>query len=130
MAPSALLPQPPISQPPPSAPPAPPPPQQPPLPGPTTTYVFSEPLGYPVSGYTRASKYVLYDSGAFALEYAGFERPYAGAYRLENGRISFDFNANGSSDASGDLTGDLLEVRYSDLMQHSDFENAVYRRSQ
>ena len=25
---------------------------------------------------------------------------------------------------------DLLEVRYSEIMQHSDFENAVYRRSQ
>jgi hypothetical protein len=30
----------------------------------------------------------------------------------------------------GTLKGDLLEVRYSEMMQHSDFENAVYRRSQ
>ena len=33
-------------------------------------------------------------------------------------------------DATGILQGDLLEVRYSDIMQHSDFENAVYRRLQ
>ena len=32
--------------------------------------------------------------------------------------------------ATGTLKGDLLEVRYGDSMQHSDFENAVYRRSQ
>jgi hypothetical protein len=28
--------------------------------------------------------------------------------------------------ATGTLKGDLLEVRYGDSMQHSDFENAVY----
>ncbi len=27
-------------------------------------------------------------------------------------------------------SGDLLEVRYGDSIQHSDFENAVYRQSQ
>ena len=70
--PSALRRQQPISQPPPPAQPPPvpaPPPEQPPLTGPNTAYVFSGPLSYPVSGYTRESKFVLYDSGAFAFTY-------------------------------------------------------------
>ena len=133
--PSLFSPQPPSSsQPPPAGQPqpspTPPPIEQPPLTGPGTTYVFSGPLSYQVSGFTTASKYVLYDNGAFALQYASFSNPYPGVYRQENGGISFDFGANGSSDASGVLNGDLLEVRYSEQMQHSDFENAVYRRSQ
>ena len=130
--PSALRRQQPISQPPPPAQPPPvpaPPPEQPPLTGPNTAYVFSGPLSYPVSGYTRESKFVLYDSGAFAFTYP--EIPdYLGAYHRENGRISFDFQTNGSEDASGDLKDDLLEIRFSDRMHHADFEDAVYRRSQ
>ena len=95
------------------------------------TYVFSEPLGGYVDVYTRESKYVLYDNSAFALEFAAFPRPLLGVYRQENGRISFDFLANGlSADASGDLKGDLLEVCYSEQMLQTDFANAVYRRSQ
>jgi hypothetical protein len=30
----------------------------------------------------------------------------------------------------GTLKGELLEIRYGDSMQHSDFENALYRRVQ
>ena len=116
--------------PPPAGDPPPPPAEKPPLTGPATTYLFSGPLSHPVSGYTTASKYVLYDNGAFSLEYEEFATPYLGTYRQENGLIDFDFIAGGSSDASGALNGDLLEVRYSDRMLHSDFENAVYRRSQ
>ena len=124
--PSALLP--PISQPPPGQPA----PEQPPLTGPKTTYVFSAPLSYPVRGYTTASRYVLYDNGAFTFEYAPYTTttPSLGVYQQENGRLSFDFGPNGRSDASGDLKGDLLEVRYTRQMEEADFENAVYRRSQ
>jgi hypothetical protein len=100
------------------------------LTGPGTTYVFSGPLSYQVSPFTTASKYVLYDNGAFALQYESSSNPLLGVYRQDNGGISFDFGANNSSDASGTLIGDLLEIRYSERMQHSDFENAVYRRSQ
>ena len=74
---------------------------------------------------------MLYENGAFSLQYPSFSDPgYLGTYRQENDRITLDFNADGSWDASGTLNGDLLEVRYSEMMQHSDFENAVYRRSQ
>jgi hypothetical protein len=78
---------------------------------------------------------VLYDNGAFALHYEGFPLPYVGAYRRdEGGRIYLDFGADGAatgdSDAWATLNDDLLEVRYNALMEHSDFENAVYRRSQ
>jgi hypothetical protein len=124
------MPQPP-QDPPPEPPPAPRPAEQPPLTGPATTYLFSEPLSYRVSDYTIGSKYVLYDNGAFTFQYPAQAVPYLGAYRQENGGISFDFSpTDGSQDASGALNGDLLEVRYSLRMEHSDFENAVYRRSQ
>jgi hypothetical protein len=33
-------------------------------------------------------------------------------------------------DAAGILKRDLMEVRYSEIMQYSDFENAAYRRVQ
>ncbi len=101
----------------------------PPLRGPSDIYLFSGMLDSTYGHYATVSRYVLYDNGTFALQYAhGFE--YIGTYRQENGRIHFDFDANGSSDASGALNDDSLEVRYSDIMLHSDFENAIYRRSQ
>ena len=117
--------------PPPADQPSPPPPaEKPPLTGPATTYLFSGPLSSGVTPYTAGSKYVLYDNGAFSFEYPSQLVPYSGTYRQENGLFHFDFVANGSSDASGMLNGDLLEVRYNERMVHSDFENAVYRRSQ
>ena len=123
--------QPSMPQPPPEPPPAPRPVELPPLTGPATTYLFSGPLSYRVSDYTTGSKYVLYDNGAFTFQYPTQAVPYLGAYVQENGRISFDFMpTDGSWDASGALNGDLLEVRYSQRMELSDFENAVYRRSQ
>jgi hypothetical protein len=122
-APSSLSTQPPSM-------PQPPPAGQPPLTGPATTYLFSGPLSYQVRDYTTGSKYVLYDNGAFSLQYASLAASYPGTYRQENGRISFDFNADGSWDGSGALNADLLEVRYTETMEHSDFENALYRRSQ
>ena len=98
----------------------------PPLIGPSTTYVFSGPLDYRVSHFTETSKYVLYDNGAFQLQY--LIGTLTGAYERENDRISFRFAAGG--DAKGTLKSDVLEVRYSERMQHSDFENAAYKRSQ
>jgi hypothetical protein len=111
--------------------PPPPPAGQPPLTGPATTYLFfSGPLSAPVSPDTRDSSYVLYDNGAFSFQYVSLAVQYPGSYRQEDGRIYFDFEADSSWDASGTLNDDLLGVRYSDRMVHSDFENAVYRRSQ
>ena len=134
-APSSSAPEPPVT-PTPTPPGQPPPPGgQPPLTGPSVTYLFSGPLSYPVSGFTPRSKYVLYDNGAFALHYEGIEFVYVGAYRPdEDGRIYLDFGADGAasaySDAWGTLNDGLLEVRYNLLMQHSDFEDAAYKRSQ
>lgn len=103
--------------------------------GRSITYLFSGQLSFPVSGFTTRSRYVLYDNGAFALHYEGIQFVYVGAYRPdEDGRIYLDFGAdgavNGYSDAWGTLNDGLLEVRYNLLMQHSDFEDAAYTRSQ
>jgi hypothetical protein len=52
-----------------------------PLSGPATSYHFSGALSYPIRDYTTASKYVLYDSGAFSLQYASLGGDYVGTYR-------------------------------------------------
>lgn len=108
--------------------PAPPPrpAEYPPIIGPASVFDFSGPLSYPVRGYTTTSRYVLYDNGAFALQYLGFEYP--GSYEKEGGTIRFLFSPSDSrSGAVGTLNGRLLEVRYSDTMQHADFEDAAYQ---
>jgi hypothetical protein len=125
-----------------------PPPQPPPSGQPVATYVFSGPLDYAVSGFTSGSQYLLYDNGVFGLRYDAFAHVYLGTYRQDNDTITFRFadawtwdqGWNCLSDSrpthglcpfgTGALKGDLLEVRYGDSMQHSDFENAVYRQSQ
>jgi hypothetical protein len=111
------------------------------------SYIYGGPLDYPVREFTNGSEYLLYDSGAFALRYQE-AWVYLGTYRQEDGIILFRFADDWTWDrgwsclsdsrptygqcpfASGTLKGDLLEVRYGDTMQHSDFENAVYWRRQ
>src|SRR5262245_4020971 len=123
---------------PPTAPTTPAPPSGPPLSGPSTTYHFSAPLDRPVRSYTPMSKYVLYNNGAFSLRYEALgEGAYTGSYRQEDGRILFDFAADGvgsklgGPDAIGTLIGDLLEVRYSfEMRVGADFEDAVYQRTE
>lgn len=122
----------------PSASPAPPPPVTvtpfPPLSGAATTYRFSEPLEnfgrYRVSGVTEGSSFVLFESGGCYLQYEAFaDRPYRGRYEQDGGRITFYFSERSNAgDAIGTLKSNLLEIRYSEIMQHSDFENAVYKR--
>jgi len=135
----------------PSAVPAPPPPQPPqPLPSgePVATYIFYSLLDYPVRGFTTGSQYLLYNNGVFGLRYDAFPHVYLGTYRQDNATITFRFDDAWTWDrgwsclsdsrptgglcpfATGTLKGDLLEVRYGDSMQHSDFENAIYRRFQ
>jgi hypothetical protein len=121
----------------PSAVPAPPTTTQPPQPlpsgEPVATYVFSGPLDYAIRGFTTGSQYLLYDNGVFGLRYDAFAHVYLGTYRQDNATITFRFDGRWTWDqgnATGTLKGDLLEVRYSEIMEHSDFENAVYRRSQ
>jgi hypothetical protein len=113
------------------------PPTQPPPPQPSgepiATYVFSGPLDYATRGFTTGSQYLLYDNGVFGLRYNAFSHVYLGTYRRDNATITFRFHPQSTVDrvdATGTLEGDLMEVRYSETMQHSDFENAVYRRLQ
>ena len=114
----------------------------PPLSGPSTTYHFSAPLDRPlvVDSYTPTSKYVLYNNGAFSLRYdeARAGGPYTGSYRQEDGRILFDFGADGKGptpgepDGLGTLNGDFLEVRYNFWLRvgGGDWEDAVYQRTE
>src|SRR5262245_53990291 len=123
--------------PPPSSTPPTAPPSGPPLSGPSTTYHFSAPLDRPVI-YATTTKYMLYNNGAFSLRYD--DAPgvaYTGSYRQEDGRILFDFGADGRGsvlggpDATGTLNGALLEVRYSfEFRVGADFEDAVYQRTE
>jgi hypothetical protein len=89
--------------------------------------VFSAPLSYAVSHWTLASRYEVYENGAFTLSYSG-GRPYIGKYSRDNEHFVFDFGSG--EGAKGTARGDLLEVRYDVRMQMSDFEDAVYKRSQ
>ena len=109
------------------------PPQRLPQGEPVATYGFSGPLDYPIRGFTSGSQYLLYENGVFGLRYDAFAHVYLGMYRQDDATITFRFDGAWTWDqgfAMGTLKEDLLEVRYSDIMQHSDFENAVYRRSQ
>ena len=120
----------------PSPPPVAQPPTQPPQglpPGtPVATYAFGGQLDYAVSSTTAGSEYLLYDDGVFGLRYASIAHVYLGKYRQNGDTIVFDFDGSwtwNQGTATGTLTGERMEVRYSEIMQHSDFENAVYRRS-
>lgn len=107
----------------------------PPLTGPSRTFIFDREHSYPVSDFTKQSQFVLYDNGAFALQYAhmavgsGFGR---GAYKIEGGGIKFLFEWSGRfvdeqwDDATGALKGDSLTVEYEESLKQADFENAVY----
>jgi len=103
-----------------------PPPQ--PVGQPVATYVFGGPLDHPIRDFTIGSQYLLYEDGVFALRYDGFAQVYLGTYRRDGATISFSFD--GHEGATGTFQGDSLAIVYTELMQHSDFENAVYRRSQ
>jgi hypothetical protein len=114
----------------------PPPTTQPPHPlpsgKPVAIYDFSGPLDNVIRGFTAGSQYLLYDNGVFGLRYDAFAYVYLGTYRQDDAILTFRFDGAWTWDqgnATGTLKGDLLEVRYSDMMVHSDFENAVYRRS-
>jgi hypothetical protein len=114
-----------------AAPPAPtprPPTDFPPLSGPSRTFTFDRALLYPVRDYTSNSRFVLYDNGAFVLQYSG--GAYRGSYSETNGVIAFDWegwSTAGPWAATGTLTGDSLTIQYNFIMQMTDFEDAVYR---
>jgi VCPO second helical-bundle domain len=81
--------------------------------------------------------------GLFGLRFEAFAHVYLGTYRQDSDTITFRFDDASTWDqgwsclsdsrptrglcpfATGTLNGDLLEVRYGDSMQHSDFEKPV-----
>ena len=107
----------------------PPPISFPPSSGPSRTFIFEHELSYRVSDYTKQSRFVLYDNGAFVLQYVGLGGEYRGAYREANGVIAFEWegwSVAGPWGATGTIKGDSLTVRYNLIMQLTDFEDAVY----
>ena len=123
-APTALPAAPPVVQ-------APPPPAGfPPVSSGARVFDFNGRSSFQVRDYTSASRFVLHPGGTFGLQYASLGVEYPGTYAETDGRILFNFAPDAGWGAEGTLTGDLMDVRYTDLMLHSDFENAVYRRTQ
>lgn len=106
-----------------------PPTNFPPLAGPSRTFIFDRDLSYPVSNYTRQSRFVLYDNGAFVLQFLGLVADYRGRYTDANGVMTFEWegwSVAGPWGATGTVRGNALTVQYNLVMQLSDFEDAVY----
>jgi hypothetical protein len=101
-----------------------------PVPAGSTRFDFAGPLTYSVRDYTKTSVFVLNPSGTFALHYPALSATlaYRGTYERDGNHISFHFSDVTGSDADGTLDGDSLTVRYSLMMEMSDFENAIYKR--
>jgi hypothetical protein len=107
-----------ISQPPPPPSPTPtpqPPISFPPLSGPSRSFMFASELANPVSDNTKNSRFVLYDNGAFVLQYLSLgELGYRGGYKDANGVITFEWegwSSAGPWGATGTLQGEFLTVR-------------------
>jgi hypothetical protein len=91
--------------------------------------VFDRALLYPVRDYTMESRFVLYDNGAFVLQYVGLGGQYRGGYTEANGVITFQWegwSAAGAWGATGMIKGNSLTVQYNVIMELTDFEDAVY----
>jgi hypothetical protein len=105
-----------------------PPSNFPPLTGPFRTFVFARDLSFRVADYTRTSQFVLYDNGAFELQYIGLGS-YRGQYTLSDDTVVFEWegwSTAGRWEATGTLRGGELAVRYNLVMQLTDFDDAVY----
>jgi hypothetical protein len=98
-----------------------PPTNFPPLSGPSRTFVFHSELSYPVRDFTKQSRFVLYDNGAFELRYPHLaDGTYHGAYEEDNGVVAFSW------DATGRLSNGELAVDFSEQSEQADFEDAIY----
>src|SRR5262245_4180232 len=81
----------------------------PPLSGPSRIFVFDHELSYPVSNFTKKSRFVLYDNGAFVLQYTDLGIEYRGGYTQNNEDITFNWEGRstaGSLSATAKLEGD------------------------
>jgi hypothetical protein len=115
--------------------PVPPPPTFPPLSGASRTFVYDHPASTAerLSEYTTHSRLVLYDDGGFVLQYPTLSASdgYRGGYTDSNGTVTFrweGWSIAGPWGATGTLVGDSLTIRYNEVMQLTDFEDAVYVR--
>lgn len=120
----------------------------PPFSGPSRTFIVDSELTHELrrtlpgfrlstSDLTTKSRFVLYDNGAFELQYPPSrfgDGRFRGAYQTANGVIGFLFEFQGRSedtawhDATGTLKDDSLTVLYDEMMRQADFEDAVYTR--
>jgi hypothetical protein len=76
-----------------------------------------------------AARFVIYDNGAFVLQYVSLGIEYRGGYTESDGVITFQWegwSSAGAWGATGTLNDGSLTVRYNLIMQLSDFEDAVY----
>jgi hypothetical protein len=99
------------------------------LSGASRTFVYGGAPSDPVGNDTKASRFVLYDNGAFVLQYVALSAQYRGKYTEANGVISFEWegwSVAGPWGATGTLNGDSLAVHYNSVMQWTDFQDAVY----
>ena len=104
------------------------------LSGPSQIFSFDHELSYRVRDYTKQSRFLLYDNGAFVLDTPEsadmqLQGAYRGGYTHANGVITFEWegwSTAGPWGATGALTGDTLTVRYDLVMTLSDFEDAAY----
>jgi hypothetical protein len=92
------------------------------------TFVYGHDLQFPASDYTKQSRYILYDDGAFVMHFEGHSDTAGGdgVYTETNGAVTFVW-ASGAWTATGSLGGDLLTVRYNAVAQGADFEDVVYK---
>jgi hypothetical protein len=78
--------------------------------------------------WTAESWYVLRADGTFSLAFPWFE--YGGTYTVSENEVAFRFSSWGSDGyATGTLTDQTLTVRYNMFMSLTDFEDAVYART-
>lgn len=98
--------------------------------GPARSFTFDHVAGRNAADYTQHSRFVLYDNGAFVLEYLSLGGQYRGGYTESNGVITFEWegwSVAGPWGATGTLRDGLLDVKYNEVMYWTDFEDAVYR---
>jgi hypothetical protein len=82
-----------------------------------------------VSDSTKQSRFVLYDDGAFALQYVSLGVEYRGGYTESNGVVTLaweGWSTAGPWGATGTLKDGSLTVRYNLIMSLSDFDDAAY----
>jgi hypothetical protein len=100
------------------------------LSGPSRSFAFDHEVRYHVSDGTKNSRFILYDTGGFVLQSSSWTGEFRGGYTEADGVITFEWegwSVAGPWGATGTLRDGVLTVRYNDVMQWTDFEDAAYR---